>query len=123
MNGVRTVVCVLLALLSQLAWADRVVPSNRVESQLRVRAQPNSSSPTVGYLEPGDSAQLDDRIPHWYGITLDNGTRGYVSKAWSQVIADSVAPASRATLRRQLQGGSTLLGFVPLSTLQLSDDS
>ena len=94
MNRVRGLLCVLLALYLQVAWADRVVPSNRVETQLKVRAAPSSTSATVGHLEPGDSAQLLESVPHWHRIVLEDGTRGYVSKAWSLVIAEPIPPAT-----------------------------
>jgi hypothetical protein len=81
---------ILLAVFAHAAWADRVVPSSRVETQLKVRAKPDAHAATVGVLEPGDSAELRDSIPHWYAITLDNGKPGYVSKAWSQIIPDPV---------------------------------
>ena len=81
------VVWLMLALAYQSAWADRVVPSNRVETQLNVRAAPNSTA-AVGAQQPGDSARFVRSVPHWYEITLDNGTPGFVSKAWSLVVAD-----------------------------------
>lgn len=99
MNSVRGLLCVLLALFFQAAWADRVVPSNRVETQLKVRAAPSSTSAIVGNLEPGDSAQLVESVPHWHHIALENGTRGYVSKAWSLVIAESTSPPTADFIR------------------------
>jgi len=96
MNRVRGLVCVVLVLVLNVAWADRVVPSNRVETQLKLRAAPNGSSVTVGFLEPGDSAQLVESVPNWHHIRLDNGTQGYVSKAWSLVVSDSAPPAAAA---------------------------
>jgi hypothetical protein len=98
MNHARGLVLVLLALFSLAAWADRVVPSNRVETRLNVRAEPSSTSAVVGSLEPGDSARFDRSVPHWYAIILDDGTPGYVSKAWSQVIPEPVAAADSIRL-------------------------
>ena len=94
MNVVRSLVWALLALVSQIAWADRVVPSNRVETNPKVQAAPSSTAAIVGALEPGDSARVDQSIPHWYAITLDNGTPGFVSKAWSQIVPNPVVPAA-----------------------------
>ena len=89
---------VLLAFISQFAWADRVVPNNRVENHLVVRAEPRGGAAPVGRLEPGDSARLDASVPHWYQITLDNGTNGFVSKAWSQVVPDPVVASDSIRL-------------------------
>jgi len=95
MNRARGLLWILLALFSQVAWADLVVPSDRVETRLRVRDDPSGSSAVVGHLEPGESAQLDpdETVPSWYAVVLEDGTPGYVSKAWSRVVAEQVAPA------------------------------
>ena len=69
------------------AYADLVMPSSRVTSHLNVRQQPDVSSPVVGTLSPGESAELTGSVPHWYKVTLNNGTQGFVSKAWAQVVA------------------------------------
>jgi hypothetical protein len=90
MNSLRGGVVILLALVFHAAWADRVVPSNRVETRLNVRAEPRSTAAIVGSLEPGDSARFVQSVPHWHEIALDDGTPGFVSKAWSQVIPDPV---------------------------------
>ena len=37
-------------------------------------------------------------VSHWHEITLDNGTPGFVSKAWSQVVPDPVAAADSIRL-------------------------
>lgn len=98
MNRLRGLAWVLLALISQFSWADRVVPNSRVENHLVVRAEPKGGSAPVGRLEPGDSARLDASVPHWYQITLDNGTQGFVSKAWSQIVPDPVAASDSIRL-------------------------
>src|SRR5688572_19230557 len=98
MNHAKGFVFILLALFSLAAWADRVVPSNRVATRLVVHAEPRAASAPVGHLEPGDSARLDASVPHWYRIILDNGTPGYVSKAWSQIVADPVVASDSIRL-------------------------
>ena len=75
----------------QSAWAHRVAPNNRLENHLVVRAEARGGSAPVGRLEPGDSARLDASVPHGYQVTLDNGTQGFVSKAWSQTVPEPVA--------------------------------
>jgi len=96
MNRARGLLCLLLALFLQVAWADRVVPSNHVENHLVGRAEPKAGSAPVGRLEPGDSARLVASVPYWYEISLDNGTPEFVSKAWSLVVPEP-APAATAT--------------------------
>jgi len=95
MNNLKTKfrlwhVCVLFIffVLSGLpAYADLVMPSSRVTSHLNVRQQPDVNSPVVGTLSPGESAKLAGSVPHWYRVTLVNGTQGFVSKAWAQVVS------------------------------------
>jgi hypothetical protein len=82
---------VLLSLLLTAipASADRVIPSSRVTSHLNVRAQPNVNSSVVGILRPNESAELVDSVPYWYHVRLDDGTIGFVSKAWATIISEA----------------------------------
>ena len=66
--------------------SNRVIPSDRVESRLRIRGGPATQGPIVGHLRRGESAELTGSVPFWYEVRLDNGTPGFVSKAWSDVI-------------------------------------
>ena len=81
-----TTVCFAL-LLSGLASADQIIPSDRVQTQLNVREQPDVASPIVGSLLSNDMAELVGDIPYWYHIQLSDGIKGYVSKAWSERVA------------------------------------
>lgn len=83
---------VLLCLLAFPASADRIKPSGRVSSQLNVRELPNTDSSKVGRLLPGESAELMEDVPYWYKVRLDDGTVGYVSKAWSVKITTETTP-------------------------------
>jgi len=38
-------------------------------------------------------------VPHWHEITLDDGTPGFVSKAWSQVVPDPALIAASDSIR------------------------
>lgn len=71
--------------------ADTVEPTERVESLLHVRAKPTANSAVVGELAPGQSASFIGSVPYWYEIELPDGTHGFVSKAWSRVIAQPIA--------------------------------
>lgn len=46
--------------------------------------------PGCRILSPGESAELRGSVSHWYGVTLNNGTLGFVSKAWAQVVSDAL---------------------------------
>ncbi|MFC1523661.1 SH3 domain-containing protein [Thermodesulfobacteriota bacterium] len=76
---------------------ERVVPSSRVTSHLKVRALNNVNSQIVGRLLPNESAEFLESVPYWYHIRLDDGPPGYVSKAYSEKI--SVAEESGQVVR------------------------
>ena len=73
------------------ALADNVVPSARVSSAVVVRGGPSTSTAILGRLRPGDSGTIIGEVPGWYQVALVDGTSGYVSKAWTVVVADSAA--------------------------------
>ena len=91
MKLARLLVCFLFLAPWHAAQADQVVPSERVTSRLNVRLDASSSSEVVGALRPGEAAAFERSVPFWYEVTLTDGTRGYVSKAWSQRITDPSA--------------------------------
>ena len=62
-----------------------VVPSDRVTSGVRVRADINTAE-TLQYLSKGESAEYIESIPRWHKVKLDNGFIGYVSKSWTKLI-------------------------------------
>jgi competence protein ComEC len=67
------------------AVADSVIPSSRVTSFVWVRTAPDTESAKVGKLTVGESADLVGQVPRWYEVTLSDGTRGFVSKAWTTI--------------------------------------
>ena len=67
-----------------VAYASQVVPTDRVESAVLVRQGPNTATPIVARLKPGQSAEVLDEVPGWYHVRLPDGTEGYVSKAWTR---------------------------------------
>ena len=75
-------------LMTSPATADDVAPSARVSSAVLVRQGPSTDTAILARLRPGESARLVDEISGWYVIELADGTRGYVSKAWTIVITD-----------------------------------
>jgi competence protein ComEC len=63
--------------------APDIVPSERVVRWVNVRAAPDSSTPTIAQLKPGEKAELLEVIPAWYRVRLADGREGYVSRAWT----------------------------------------
>jgi endonuclease/exonuclease/phosphatase family metal-dependent hydrolase len=92
---------ILIAVLVSpaLVLADQVTPSDRVTSHVNVRQLPTSESSIVGTLGVGENAQLLDSVPYWHKISLTDGTEGFVSKAWTEVITDAgeITPSSGKT--------------------------
>ena len=91
-----------LWLAAAAARADRVTPSERVETRLRVREEPHGQSTIVGHLAPGESLPLRASIPHWFEVVMPDGQAGFVSKSFSIRIAD----APLATVAGELRIGS-----------------
>ncbi|WP_428680363.1 MBL fold metallo-hydrolase [Sphingopyxis sp.] len=74
--------------MSSPATADDVAPSARVSSAVLVRQGPSTETAILARLRPGDSATLVGEISGWYVVELADGTRGYVSKAWTIIRAE-----------------------------------
>ena len=118
--------CAALALLavSSLARADQVVPSDRVVTRVIVRAEPSSTGDRIGSLSPGETAEFLDDVPSYYKVRLTSGVEGFVSKAWTDLVAGppsqptqpaAAGGAGASTMTAHfidlLQGDSTLLEF------------
>ena len=104
MTGISRRLWLCLAALLALVFttpavaASNVAPSPRVTAAVVIRAQPTTQSEAVARLRPGETIPLDAEIPGWYRVTLPDGTKGYVSKAWSDLvpkIAAAVGPVWR----------------------------
>lgn len=72
------------------AHADEVTPNERVTSKLKVRAEAKSSADVVGYLKPGDKADLVKTVGAWREIKFQT-TTGYVSSSFTTVV--TIGPA------------------------------
>ncbi|MGE0465341.1 MAG: SH3 domain-containing protein [Steroidobacteraceae bacterium] len=89
-----------LAFFSCEALADRVAPSDRVQTGLRIRSDPDVQSTIIGALLPGQSLPLKSSVSGWYEVSLANGDAGFVSKSWARLIPDAAPPiAASAELR------------------------
>jgi beta-lactamase superfamily II metal-dependent hydrolase len=75
--------------VGQNANVATVVPSDRVVSSVRVRAEASLNADIVGRFSPGQSAKYLDEVPLWYKVRLGDGTEGFVQKSWTHRIADS----------------------------------
>ena len=75
------------------AWADVVVPSPDVTTRVIVRESASSQSAQVGSLVPGQQLELVGSVPNWHEVRLPDGTLGFVSKRWTQVIPSGTPPA------------------------------
>ena len=78
-----------LVFLAYSAHADFVVPSDRVQSGVVIRTQPTSQSAPRGILAPGQQLLFEGTVPRWNRVRLEDGTFGYVSKSWTDVIASA----------------------------------
>lgn len=69
--------------------ADDIAPSARVSSAVLVREGPSTNTAIIARLRPGETATLVDEVSGWYVIQLADGTRGYVSKAWTIIKSEA----------------------------------
>ena len=76
----------LFALFTSTIISQQVTPSDRVENYVNVRQAANTQSQVVGRLNKGETASLLDEVPYWYKIELNNGTIGFISKAWTIIL-------------------------------------
>lgn len=91
----------ILGLALAFAWpvpvaatADDVVPSEHVRSRVVVREHSARASRDVGSLRPGERAAWLGSAGPWHLVRLGDGTRGFVSASWTQVVA--AAPVASA---------------------------
>src|SRR4051812_16555275 len=78
-----------LLLVFHPASADRVTPSDRVETRLRIRDAPDGQAAVIGHLMPGDSLALRAAIPNWFEVVMPDGHSGFVSKGFSTRIPEA----------------------------------
>lgn len=78
----------LLAILAPAAGADSVVPSEKVRSRVMLREKPTRHSRAIGSLRPGSRAEHLASEEGWHRVRLADGTTGFVSAAWTQVVVE-----------------------------------
>jgi competence protein ComEC len=74
------------------AASPQVTPSERVVNAVNVREEPTVASPILGELRPGEKAELVVSVPHWHRARLLDGTEGFVSKAWTDIVEEHAGP-------------------------------
>jgi len=77
------------------ALADQVTPSERVKTRLRAKDQPGPEGNVVGYLKPGEKADLLRTTGAWREVKAATWT-GYVPSGYTTVIPDEPTPAPTA---------------------------
>jgi Mg-chelatase subunit ChlD len=76
----------LVVALAPVAGAQEVVPSEKVTSRVILRAAPTTKSADVGSFRPGQRATLLEAGDAWHHVELADGTRGFVSAAWTVLV-------------------------------------
>lgn len=84
----------LLAIASVSAYADWVVPTDRVTNRVVVREAPNSDSEDIGSLRPGEQLEWIRDVPRWREVRRSETTTGFVTKSYTEVVE---APAPTAS--------------------------
>ena len=95
MNTLR--ILTLTALLASAPLlADVVVPVDKVESHVNVRAATDGDSMVIGRLEQGNSMPYLGSEDGWHRVDLSGGATGYISADWTRVVAEVEAEAPAA---------------------------
>ena len=84
---------IVLLLLPLAAFADVVVPADKVENSVNIRLEAETTSDVVGELRKGEFLPLVRSIDGWYEVELEGGATGYISADWTRVEPDPVAEA------------------------------
>jgi len=84
---------IVLLLLPLAAFADFVVPADKVENSVNIRLEAETTSDVVGELRKGESLPLVRSIDGWHEVELEGGATGYISADWTRVEPDPVAEA------------------------------
>lgn len=92
--------------------APAVTPSSRVTAAVVVRAQPTTQSEALVRLRPGETLVLQQEVPGWYRVLLPDGRTGYVSKAWTDVVAQTNVAATPEWKVHFIDVGTGLATFV-----------
>jgi hypothetical protein len=85
----RHLIILLVTALPFALFGEQVTPSDRVQNFLNVRQSASGSSPIVGFMYPGDRLPLVSSVPGYYEVRLSDGTTGFVSKSWSELVPDA----------------------------------
>jgi hypothetical protein len=74
------------------AWANDVMPSERVRRSVTVRQGATAESRALGSLQPGQRAELLGEASDWRRVRLEDGTEGFVSATWTVVLDEPEPP-------------------------------
>ena len=77
--------------LPLLSGADSVEPVDAVENYVNIRALPEPDAEVVGRLYKGIPLSLVEAVDGWNAVEMSDGTTGFVSADWSQIIVTKVA--------------------------------
>lgn len=92
------VLVILVGWVGVAVAQDAVTPSDRVRSNVVVRAEPTTASAALDRLLPGVRVELEGDVPGWYRVRLADGREGFVSKAWTVLIDEALPPPPDAGL-------------------------
>jgi hypothetical protein len=81
----------LIVLSGSVAFADVVVPADKVENSVNIRLEPDPTTDIVGELKKGESMPHVSTIDGWHQVQLEGDATGFVSADWSRVEPDPVA--------------------------------
>jgi hypothetical protein len=76
----------LVLAFSTAAYADEITPCQSVVTGVIIRAEPSTSSESLGLLRPDETLTFVADHPSGYEVRLADGRTGFVSKRWTRRI-------------------------------------
>jgi len=76
--------------LPLVSGADSVEPVDAVENYVNIRQLPEPDAEVVGRLYKGIPLSLVEAVDGWNAVEMSDGTTGFVSADWSQIIVTEV---------------------------------
>lgn len=86
----RVFLVLLVMGLPLLSGAESVEPVESVENYVNIRALPEPDAEVVGRLYKGIPLPLVEAVNGWNAVEMSDGTTGFVSADWSQIVVTEV---------------------------------
>lgn len=89
---IRSIATVFGSVFCTSLWADLVVPTERVITNVSIREEQSSESTVLSILRPGESFEWIRNVGRWREVRISPSETGFVSRSFTRRIADDPNP-------------------------------